>query len=313
MGDVLLVGSCAGYFLALNRHDGKEIWRYDTRQDGSPATFHGDPLVIDNTAITGCDSSLSYTYAFDITSGKQIWRRGGSSLNSDIIQAAGCAVGRRWNGDLLGISITNGERVWCRQPLDYTYPLNAFYSPAARGDTVIFGGVDGVLYAVDGHTGDIVWTYDSGNAFTTTAAVDGNDVYVGLTNHSILRLSSRDGKFLGSTRLDKLPFGDPVVASAVVMVMTDPGTLVALSRDLSTEVWKKESAPSWTTPRPLVWRDLVLVGRRDGKVYGFRTDNGETALELTLKGTIRGLGAHADVLYIGTLNGDLFACRPKLK
>ena len=226
---------------------------------------------------------------------------------------AGYAVGRRWNGDLLGINTTNGERVWCRQPQDYVYPINAYYSPAAWGDTVIFGGVDGVLYAVEGKTGSIVWTYDSGSAFTTAVAVDGNDVYVGLANHSILRLSSRDGEFLGSTLLDRFPLGDPVIAGGVIVVMLDPGNLVALSRDLSTKLWKKESAPGWTTPRPLVWRNLVLVGRRDGKVFGFRTENGDAALELTLEGTIRGLGAHEDVLYVGTLNGDLFACRPKMK
>ena len=149
--------------------------------------------------------------------------------------------------------------------------------------------------------------------FTTAVAVDGNDVYVGLANHSILRLSSRDGKFLGSTLLDRFPSGDPVIAGGVIVVMLDPGNLVALSRDLSTKLWKKESTPGWTTPRPLVWRDLVIVGKRDGEVFGFRTDNGDAALELTLTGTIRGLGAHEDVLYVGTLNGDLFACRPKMK
>jgi outer membrane protein assembly factor BamB len=118
---------------------------------------------------------------------------------------------------------------------------------------------------------------------------------------------------LGSTLLDRFSFGDPVIAGGVIVVILDPGDLVALSRDLSTKLWKKESTTGWTTPRPLVWRDLVLVGNRDGKVFGFRTNNGDAALELTLTGTIRGLGAHEEVLYVGTLNGDLFACRPKMK
>ncbi len=299
--------------MALDRHDGSEIWSYDTRQDGTPAQFHGDPVISDGVVITGCDrSSLSHTYAFEIDSGELVWKHGGSALESDLLLVAGYAVGRRWNGDLLGLEVFTGERVWDVQPRDYTYRFKFDCSPAASGDIVVFGGVDGVLYAVDGRYGDVLWTYDSGDAFTTAVAIGETDVYVGLANQNFIRLSLDDGTYLGSIHLAKSPFGQPAVSENAVMVMTGKGDLVAVSRDLSNEVWRQDGSPRWTTPRPLLWKDLVIVGTQKGIVSGFHVGSGEVALELTLEGRIRGLGSHGDVLYIGAMNGNLFACRPKL-
>jgi len=281
--------------------------------DGSPAQFHGDPLLVDGIIISGSDrSSLAHTYAFDIASGEVLWKHGGSALESDIVPAGGYAVGRRWNGDLLAVDIRTGERIWSLQPEDYLYRYRSDRSPVAQNDTVFFGGVDGRIQAVDGQTGSVIWSYDTGDAVTSSLTVVGNDVYAGLANRDLLRLSASDGELLGAIELEKSAFGRPAVASDVVMVMTGRGDLVALARDLSTELWRQDGDPRWTTPQPLVWKDLVIVGTTDGLVNGFRTGTGEPALELTLEGRIRGLGACDDVLYVGTLNGNLFACRPKL-
>lgn len=310
----MLFGSCAGYFLALDRDDGTEIWSYDTRQDGTPAQFHGDPLIVNGLVISGSDrSSLSHTYAFEIESGDLIWKQGGSALESDILSAGSFAVGRRWNGDLVAVDVKDGERAWVFQPADYTYRFRFDCSPVARGDTIYVGGVDGVLYAIDGFTGGVIWEYQTGDAITTAIVIEGDDVYAGLASQDLLRVSASSGQLLGSIHLDKSPFGQPAVAEAAVMVMTGRGDLIALARDLSAEIWRQEGAPRWTTPRPLLWRDLVVVGTQNGHVNGFRVASGDSAMELTLEGRIRGLGFHEDVLYVGAMNGNLFACRPILE
>jgi outer membrane protein assembly factor BamB len=310
---MVLFGSCAGYFIALDRNDGSEIWSYNTKQDGTPAQFHGDPLIVDGLVITGSDrSSLPHTYAFDIATGDLIWKHGGSALESNILPAAGYAVGRRWNGDLLAIDVATGDRAWALQPKDYTHRFRFDCSPAAMGDTVFFGGVDGFLYAVDGRAGDLIWAYDAGCAITTAVVIAGDDIYVGLANQKLIRIAASDGRLLGSTPLEKSPIGQPAVSDNAVMVMVGRGNLVAFSRDLGDEIWRQDGAPRWTTPRPLIWRDLAIVGTQDGVVKGFSVTTGEEELELILDGRIRGLGADGDILYIGAMNGNLVACRPKL-
>jgi len=102
------------------------------------------------------------------------------------------------------------------------------------------------------------------------------------------------------------------VASDAVMVMTGRGDLVAYARDLGAELWRRDGDPRWTSPQPLVWKGLVIVGKQIGMVHAFHTGSGEEAFTLTLEGRVRGLGAHEDVIYVGTMNGNLFACRPEL-
>lgn len=314
MGDILFVGSCSGQFLALNRHEGTKIWSYDTSLDGTPAQFHGNPVVVDGAVITGCDrSSLSHTYAFSIATGDLIWKEAGTALETDLTRIGNIVVGRRWNGDLVGMEAATGERAWVLQPKDYIHRFRFDCSPAARGDTVVVGGVDGVLYAVDGEDGKVIWTYDSGSAFTTAIAINGDDIYVGLADQSLLRISCEDGAVLDSTRLEKSPFGQPVVSANEVFVMTGRGELVTLSRNLADRLWVQTGAPSWTTPRPLLWHGAVLVGKQDGTVCGFHQATGDLVLELKLEGRIRGLGAHGDVVYVGAMNGNLYACRPRME
>lgn len=234
-------------------------------------------------------------------------------MESDVVSAAGYAVGRRWNGDLLAVDRGTGERIWMLPPTDYTFRYRSDLSPVARADTIFFGGVDGGVHAVDGRSGALIWSHDTGDAITSSVALAGNDIYAGLANHTLLRLSADEGELLGSVQLEQPAFGRPAVADDAVIVLTGRGDLVALARDLSEELWLHDGNPRWTSPQPLLWKDLVIVGSLDGVVRGFRTGNGEPALELTLEGRIRGLGAHEDVLYIGTMNGNLFACRPTYK
>lgn len=312
MGEVLLVGSCAGYFLALNRNDGSEIWSYDTRQDGTGTQFHGNPAVFGDKVFTGCDgSSPSHTYAFDITSGEIVWKHAGSALETDLICIGENIIGRRWNGDLLAINVDDGDRVWSLQPQDYTHRYSFDCSPAAKDGIVVFGGVDGVLYAVDGLSGEVVWALDSGGEFTTAIAIEGDNVYVGMANQDFLRVSFSKGTLLSTSRLATPPFGQPVASRDAVFVMVRRGDLVALSADLSTVLWGQPGSPRWTTNRPLLWRDMVVVGNQDGTVRGFSAGTGELVLELSLEGKIRGLGSHGDMIYIGTLTGMLYACRPE--
>jgi outer membrane protein assembly factor BamB len=96
----------------------------------------------------------------------------------------------------------------------------------------------------------------------------------------------------------------------VLIVLCGDGRLVAYDRSLSAARWSATADETWSTHQPLLWRDLVVVGTPDGDVFGLRTADGTEAFSERLGGFIRGLGAGDDVLFIGTLGGNLFAYRP---
>jgi outer membrane protein assembly factor BamB len=311
-GDLVFVGACSGRFIALDRQTGKLRWSYDTKQDGEAAQFHGDPVVTDQYVVTGSDrTTLSYTYAFTRETGQLLWKRGNSTFESDLLRLEGAVIGRRWNGDLLSIALEDGETLWTVRPRDYLYRFHLDDSPVECGGVVYFGGVDGLLYAVAGLEGTVLWHCDLGTRITTTPVTDGSDLYLGLATDKIVRLTAAGGKVTAEIACQARPHGRPVLAKDAVIMLLGEATLAAFDRDLLQMRWSREAARSWSSHQPLLWNDIVIVGTPSGRLMGFRGSDGAEALSLTVEGRIRGLGAAGDVIYIGTMEGMLYAYRPE--
>ena len=309
-GDLVLLGSCAGVFYAFDRVTGEVRWHYDTRVDGDPAEFHGDPLVTDRLVITGCDRTAHiHTYAFDLSSGKPVWKQDRCAFESDLVRAGDAVVGRTWNGDLVALELETGEILWRNQPRDYFYRFDLDESPVEHGGVVYFGGVDGLLYAVDGATGKPHWSTNLGTKIMTAPATDGADLYVGTADSTLHWLSAASGEIQAVAACQRRPLGRIGLSTSAVCVLEGEASLVAYDRTLGRALWSRDASSAWTSYQPLVIEGLVIVGSRDGVVTGFRCTDGEAQFSAEVGGVIRGLGYADGVLYVGTLSGQLHAVR----
>jgi outer membrane protein assembly factor BamB len=297
-------------FYALDRETGDPVWSYDTSQDGQPAEFHGDPVVVEDVVVTGCDrTALAHTYAFDRNNGDLFWKQPAAAFASDVIQVGDRAVGRRWNGDLMSLSIDDGQVQWILQPQDYTYRYRVDFSPVIFGDVIYYGGVDGFVHAVEGASGLTRWRRDLGDAITTTPVTDGHDLYVGVAGNMIHLLSGKDGTLLASQTCSGRPFGRPALGEEVVVFLIEDASLVAYDRSLGEVRWSKEAERTWSSYQPLLWDGVLVLGTPGGEVIGYRLADGSTDFRLTVEGVVRGLGRDETTLYIGTLGGTLYAWR----
>lgn len=72
---MVLIGSCAGKFYALDRRSGDVRWSYDVNADGERFEFHGDPLVRDGAVFVGTDGTgVPSVWSFDLNNGTRRWR-----------------------------------------------------------------------------------------------------------------------------------------------------------------------------------------------------------------------------------------------
>jgi MFS family permease len=72
--------------------------------------------------------------------------------------------------------------------------------------------------------------------------------------------------------------------------------------------WSQKVSSDWTSPRPYLWRGGVLAVNENGELFKSRLSDGSQLWIHKVGGVVRGIGATADTLYVGTLKGTVYAC-----
>src|SRR4030095_9021463 len=108
-GDLVYVGSCSGTYFALDRVKGEVRWSYETRRDGAPAQFHGNPLITGDLVVTGrAGQGPALVYPFDRKTGELRWKTPVDGQDTDLLRFGGLAIGGTTPGDLVALDLPNG-------------------------------------------------------------------------------------------------------------------------------------------------------------------------------------------------------------
>ena len=186
--------------------------------------------------------------------------------------------------------------------------------PAVSGDRVFFGGITGILYAIDGKSGREIWKRDFGSRISTHLTTTGDELYLGTANGHLYRVTQKTGEVKADFTVGAAPVGVPVIARDSLFVYLNPRggdggaeSLACLDLSLTRVRWSQKATGGWSLTRPYLWRDCVLAGNEGGEVVAFRIDDGSKLWTQLFKGTIRSIGGMGNVLYIGTLGGTVYA------
>lgn len=326
MGDLLFIGSCSGNFYALDKNTGQVRWSYNIKQDGDQTSFHDDPLVAGDLIIIGTDAGRQgHIYAFDRATGTVRWKylvRAGIfqdfGVASDVVRKDDAVYAVAKGDDLLCLDLATGKVRW-HFAGGFDRQRTAWEnSPTVDGDTILFGGQDGVVYCLDAQSGKLIWKMDLHSPVLTTPTVVRDDIYVGTSDHFYC-LQSADGKVTGSFSFPIKPWRNVTQSGDRLLVMSSdffyehtPSEIRSL--DLASHAVQLLARPSgknadWSTVWPYVWRGEVLAAD-EGHLYAYRED-GSLAWSHDFPGQfVRGIGITEDVLYLGTMKGMIYAFLP---
>jgi outer membrane protein assembly factor BamB len=180
-------------------------------------------------------------------------------------------------------------------------------SPWVAGDRVFFGGLDGALYAFDARSGNQLWKRELGARISTGVTVGEIGVYAGTSNGLLYRLVPETGHVASQIETEGVPAGRLALSGGCLLALIGDKALSCYSPTLDRALWKRLGTKPWTSSRPYTWRELALAGNDGGELFAFRLTDGQIAWSETIGGTIRGIGASPEGLYIGTLKGDVHA------
>jgi outer membrane protein assembly factor BamB len=305
----------------VDKAKGVARWRYEAGSEGARPGFHGDALVSDDLIILGSDGprddSPGHVYALERATGKLRWSytaEGG--VATDIVRDGERLFAVSSRGELLCLELASGGLAWRFASGPPRRPATVVSAtPSLAGGRVFFGALDGHAYALDARSGRSLWKRDLGAAVWTPALALGNVVYLSASDGRVRCLNADSGEPVGELNLAGIPFGPLTPAGDRLLLLVAPddrGTILkALAPSLAAVSWSREaSAGRWTSARPCPWRGGVLVGGETGELAAISPLDGSVRWSAALQGTIRGIGTETGVLYVGTLQGDLYAFVP---
>jgi outer membrane protein assembly factor BamB len=277
-GELVLVGSEDGHLYAIDRTSGQERWRYHTRG----AVTSTAAVAGSRAFVVGGGGSL---HALELDSGRLLW------------------------------TLSTGEpEIYEQRPGE---PRNwDFYasSPVIAGDTIVIGGADGVVYAVDVADGTPRWKRAIGGPIRSTPAISTGSVYAGTMRGVLVALSLDDGepRWTFDTEGNRnFPRGEvqssPTVAGDLVVFGARDGFLYALDATTGSEQWRSDHDGSWVITSPAIADGLVFAGSSDGQFVqavelatGVERWRVETGARVFSSPAVAG-----GLVYFGTWDGDL--------
>lgn len=310
------MGSCAGSLYALDRINGTPIWLYDTKSDGSPAQFHGEPLLLGDHLIVPTDTEpQGHVYAFDVASGDLLWKIAfDQGVAATPLFIDGRIVAVSMQGEVAAIDPKDGKVVWRVLPAGTLKPLPYVSSPAFSGNRIFVADNTRKLFALDAATGATQWQKTIAERASTALVIVGNALVFGTADGYMNWLDTESGEVKKRVLLtDGRPYGTPILASPLLFVLAagEKGRLLALDAKTGAVRWKQETPKEWTTYRPLMSGSTVIVGSEEKNLCAFDRTSGVVQWCRTVGQVPRGLGISSDgILYVGSLSGVVQAFRP---
>jgi len=119
------------------------------------------------------------------------------------------------------------------------------------------------------------WTFESNEAFGSTAAIAGNTVYVGCDDGRLYALNLSDGSVRWKYRTDEAPVqSSPLYLKGTVYFGDDDGIFHAVDARTGKKRW------TFATDAQIIssanyHEDRIIFGSYDGTLYCLRADNGQ--------------------------------------
>lgn len=210
--------------LAVRARDGKVIWRkpLSNRAESSP-------LVVRGRMYFG-DEGGNF-YALRATDGKTIWQQqvAGSVKAAPALRDNVLYFGD-YGGQMNALRASDGQPVWQTGDLGVGFGQSGrFYSTAAIAfGRVYAGNVDNRVYSFDADTGEIAWTFSTGNyVYSGIAAADTKGtkptVYFGSHDASAYAVDAKSGRLRWKQRAGGQVSGPATVVGDVFYLSTFSG------------------------------------------------------------------------------------------
>ena len=291
VGSPLVVGATgarrvlfnAGKFLyCLNAETGENIWTWT-----ADSALRAPLSLLSNGDAVLALSSKGRAQAIRVSDGATLWK-----YQSDSALKVAPLLLRTTRGERIVLAPSSGVLVALTTAgaIDATWRVALGASGAApvaapvanaNGDRIFVAADDGAVYAIDVRTARVAFSTTLDAASTAPPVVVGNMavaignsliVAVRTDNGSTLwRAAAGDGESFSSLSAQPATISAP----AVIYAGTNRGALLAFGARDGKQLWKSSLGRASLSGAPLVLSNALLVGSRNGVIYGVDKTKGQ--------------------------------------
>jgi eukaryotic-like serine/threonine-protein kinase len=256
-------------------------------------------------------------------------RQLGAPVSSTPAVANGFVYAQSHAGRIVALRAASGATVWERRtgpdaPLPWGHESGDLYasSPTIAGATVLIGGGDGALRALDARTGREKWRLVTRGRVRATPAVHAGRVFVASFDGDAYAADLATGKQLWRFEteghgLDSGKFGydrrsvqsSPAVANGVVTFGSRDGHFYGVDESSGTQRWRLHDTVWWINASPAMENGRAYATSSDGRyVEAVEAATGKAAWTFDAGANFFGSVALAgDVAFAGDFQGRLHA------
>lgn len=313
-GDTIYAAGSDGTVAALDRENGKRIWRVDLDRDVSGAVGVGGGKVFVGT-------SGGVLIALDSATGEVVWE---SILNGEILAPAQSdgvfVVVQTYDGKLHGLSAEDGSELWLYDSNLPVLTLRGTSTPLIHEKLAIAGFANGRVQAFDISTGGVRWEArvaiaQGRSEIDRIVDVDGTL----LESSGALYAVSYQGRVVSLDVTSGRKQWQEDVSSYVgldqgfgnVYVADEEGSVIAFYKNGQGVRWENPALEYRQLSAPAVVRGYVAVGDLEGYVHFLSQADGKFVGRTKVDGDgVRGnMLVRDDVLYVLGNGGTLVALR----
>ena len=269
-------GNDAGKLFAIEVATGKKLFAYE-----GGAEIRSRPLLVGRALFF--KDIRGKVHAVDASNGKGLWIYQREPPEGYVVEStSGIAIYENmvlagfYDGSAVGISLIEGTEAW-RSDLSEFVPtemeaasskIDVNTTPVVIGDQVLFSSFRGGIFSLDPLDGSILWRR-SDLKMVSGLAVDGDEIYVSVTNQGVMRLSAKaEGKGVWTSKFSGKTLSPAVLYKDLVVVTDSKFGLIVLSRNTGQVL--DRFTPMWGSSAPAeVKAGRVILHSNGGSVYSF--------------------------------------------
>jgi outer membrane protein assembly factor BamB len=268
--DSIVVGSLDTHVYCLNKQDGSVKWDFPTK-----GAVMATPLIQKQTVYVG--SGDYHMYALNLKNGKLKWKFAAEKL---IKATPAFAKGRlyfgAWDNRFYCLDAKTGSEVWNVPASTSAHFSAATFNPVAVDNKIIVTTHDYSVRCLDQGVGSHIWLYkptkDELGPSYSSAVIDGGVAYMGSINGHVVGHDLDTGEKVFDVdvrpaKTDPLFDSIPLLVNGKIFVGSVGGNLYCVDVAGKRVDWSVSLQPGYIFTRPVAWKDHILVGTLDNKVY----------------------------------------------